>query len=329
MPEKNNIAYIPSSAIRQRIAVMEGDAMNKSTIDPRSHRLTKKNNSFENEARLFYYNLPVDIRDEVLSNQALADNLFSYSYNAGSGNFKKRVVPALEAYYNGIGSKNAVLDSMYGLGDSELNGLSKRRVLERAMVRKELPVIYPKPNINYTAQPDATRVARPMFVMPVHKREEGGSLDTPKQWEDLSLSEKSDVMKAAVRNGVTSLADIRKAWDDFADSSYEGVTDGGENGGERKKVPLMFEEPAEHKFLQGRYKPSDSIKRQITWWKGDSMKTNRSFGDEARDFWNALPQNVRNNLSQGEADALNESINTSYNNAYCTLIKRRAVLGSP
>lgn len=107
---------------------------------------------------------------------------------------------------------------------------------------------------------------------------EGGDLDSPKQWDDLPLSEKSDIMVAAIRNGVTTLEEIRKAWNDFADDS--------------------------HRFLKGGYKPSQSIKNRIANWEGSSMKTNRSFDAEARDFWAKLPSNVRNNITQEEADAL-------------------------
>lgn len=220
MPGGNNNTYIPSLSIRQRITGMEGAAMNGATIDPNSHKLVKKNNSFDNEARLFYSALPPNIRDRVLSNQLLADNLFSYSYNVGSGNFKSRVVPALEAYYSGRGSINTVLDSMYGKGDSKLRGLSNRRQMEREAVRDALITTIPKPAVNFYQQPDATRVARPAVAMPVHRRENGGSLDTPKQWEDLSLSEKNDVMAAAVRNGITNLHDIRQKWNEFADGGY-------------------------------------------------------------------------------------------------------------
>jgi len=45
---------------------------------------------------------------------------------------------------------------------------------------------------------------------------EGGSLNTPKQWKDLSVKEKSDIMKVAIRNGITNLPDIRNKYNEFA-----------------------------------------------------------------------------------------------------------------
>lgn len=166
--------YIPSSVIKKRIADMEGNAMNGTTIDPLSKKYAPKNNSFEEEARLFYSKLPEDIRDKILSNQTLADNLYSYSYNVGSGNFAKRVVPALEAYYNGTGNAQSILDSMYGGGDSKLNGLSSRRKIEKQEVLKSLPIIFLKPQMDIIAQPDATRVARPVVPMQIHRKDYGG-----------------------------------------------------------------------------------------------------------------------------------------------------------
>lgn len=112
---------------------------------------------------------------------------------------------------------------------------------------------------------------------------DGGEMDTPKHWNELSMTDKSDAIASAVRNGVTTLEDIRKAWNDYADSSYQEET---------------------HEYLKGGYKPSAAIKNRIANWEGSSMQTNRSFDAEAKDFWNAIPSNVRSKLSQQQADAL-------------------------
>lgn len=101
--------------------------------------------------------------------------------------------------------------------------------------------------------------------------ENGGSLNTPKQWNDLSLSDKSEIMKVAVKHGMRDLKDIRQAWNEFAD---------------------------------GGYMPSASIKKDIAGWEGSSMKTNRSFDAEAKDFNRVIPEAVRNKLSQKQLDAL-------------------------
>lgn len=121
--------YVPSDAIRKRIEGYEGKAMT-GAIDPLSGRYAR-NNSFESEARGFYNALPESIRERVLGNPELADNLYSYSYNVGAGNFRRRVVPALERYYAGTGSADDVASSMWASGDSKLRGLQKRRAEER------------------------------------------------------------------------------------------------------------------------------------------------------------------------------------------------------
>ena len=112
--------------------------MHRDTIDPLSGKLVKKNRSFEEEANAFINALPEGIRDRVLSNQALADHLYSYSYNVGAGNFKNRVVPALVDYYKGKGNINTVANSMWASGDTKLRGLRNRRTIEREGVKNAL-----------------------------------------------------------------------------------------------------------------------------------------------------------------------------------------------
>lgn len=107
---------------------------------------------------------------------------------------------------------------------------------------------------------------------------EGGELEAPKHWDKLSLADKSDVMAAAISNGITSLDDIRQAWNDFADNSHE--------------------------YAKGGYKPSAAIKSEIANWEGSSMKTNRSFEAEAADFNRVIPAAVRSKLTQKQLDAL-------------------------
>jgi GH24 family phage-related lysozyme (muramidase) len=105
--------------------------------NPITHKLVK-NNSFENEAKGFYNALPPSIRDRVLDNQLLADYLFSYSYNVGSTNFKKRVIPILEAYYRGEASVPDIQRAMWASHDKDLRGLRTRRHAERAGVGEAL-----------------------------------------------------------------------------------------------------------------------------------------------------------------------------------------------
>lgn len=59
-----------------------------------------------------------------------------------------------------------------------------------------------------------------------------------------------------------------------------------------------------NKFDNGGYAPSESIKKRITNWEGASMKTNRSFSAEAKDFNRVIPASVRSKLSSDQLDAL-------------------------
>lgn len=158
---------------------------------------------------------------------------------------------------------------------------------------------------------------------------EGGEMEKPKHWKELSMADKADVMAAAVRNGVTTLEEIRKAWDDYADDYTDDYTDDSsyrEDSGYREdRVNSDYSDYRDyrddsedsdnsdnrdngsyedHQYLEGGYKPSASIKNRIANWEGSSMATNRSFEAEAKDFWNAIPSEIRNKLSQQQADAL-------------------------
>ena len=91
---------------------------------------------------------------------------------------------------------------------------------------------------NYVAQPDATRVYRPEYIPkvkniphtqhPVEKnfwgewgrmpyKAEGGYLDTQDSWSKLSMKDKADMMKVAIKNGITTLPEIRQAYNEYAD----------------------------------------------------------------------------------------------------------------
>lgn len=105
-----------SNKVRSRIAKMEGSSM-------------KTNRSFDLEDRDFYNAIPKEVR-KTLSQDAL-DNLYSYSYNVGAGNFKKRVVPTLINLSKGKANANDVAKSMWASKDSKLKGLQSRRKIER------------------------------------------------------------------------------------------------------------------------------------------------------------------------------------------------------
>lgn len=97
-------------------------------------------------------------------------------------------------------------------------------------------------------------------------------------WDDLSISDKAEIMKVAIANGITTLSEIRRTYNEFA------------KGGRMNALQ--------------EYVPSDSIKKRIANWEGSSMRTNRSFEDETRDFNRIVPAEIRNRLTQQQKDAL-------------------------
>ena len=52
------------------------------------------------------------------------------------------------------------------------------------------------------------------------QHDEGGSLNAYKSWDNLSIKEKSEMMKVAIRNGITNLADIKAKYNEFAEGGY-------------------------------------------------------------------------------------------------------------
>ena len=84
-------------------------------------------------------------------------------------------------------------------------------------------------------------------------------------WKDLSMGERAALIKIAVDSGVHSIDDIVNTYNSYA---------------------------------EGGYKPSKSIRKRISNWEGSSMRTNRSFEEEARDFNASLPKGATSRLSQ-------------------------------
>ena len=156
-----------------------------------------------------------------------------------------------------------------GKGDSYQNRLKiGREVLNKMIIDERLSK--PKPK-KWTPMPfDKPYVSS-------FKYDEGGNLNNP-DWDNLSISDKAEIMKVAIANGITTLPEIRRAYNEFAKGGRLNASQG--------------------------YVPSDSIKKRIANWEGSSMKTNRSFEDEARDFNRVVPAEVRNRLTQQQKDAL-------------------------
>ena len=110
--------YIPSNKIKKDIANWEGSEM-------------KRNVPFSEVTRQFNATIPASIRAKLSSNQL--DALYSYGYNVGMGNLKKRVLPTLNNYVKGKATNEDVQRSMWASRDNELRGLTRRRNWEREM----------------------------------------------------------------------------------------------------------------------------------------------------------------------------------------------------
>lgn len=113
-----NGGYKPSESIKKRITNWEGSSM-------------RTNRSFQAEADDFNRVIPSSIRSK-LSQQQL-DALYSYGYNVGMDNLKKRVLPTLTNYVQGKASNEDVQKSMWASKDNELRGLTTRRNIERSL----------------------------------------------------------------------------------------------------------------------------------------------------------------------------------------------------
>lgn len=117
--------YKPSSRIKKQISDWEGSSM-------------RTNRSFEAEARDFNASLPKGATSKL--SQTQLDGLYSYSYNVGAGNFRKRVNPVLTRYLAGQATIQDVQRSMWASKDNQLRGLAKRRNAERAMLSSYTPM---------------------------------------------------------------------------------------------------------------------------------------------------------------------------------------------
>lgn len=119
--------YKPSESIKKRITNWEGSSM-------------RTNRSFQAEANDFNRVIPSSVRSK-LSQQQL-DALYSYGYNVGMGNLKKRVLPILTNYVQGKASNEDVQKSMWASKDNELRGLTTRRNAERSLFGGKYQTVY-------------------------------------------------------------------------------------------------------------------------------------------------------------------------------------------
>ena len=90
-------------------------------------------------------------------------------------------------------------------------------------------------------------------------------------WNELSLREKSELMKLGIKNGIRSLNTIKDTY---------------------------------NKYGNGGYISSPYIRNKITKWEGTSMKSKTPFKVMDKDFNDSIPSNIRSKMSQEELDAL-------------------------
>lgn len=179
---------------------------------------------------------------------------------------------ALGMLYRGDGIKNIVKNP--AIRDAYYSGSNED--MQKAVsnyYQKKIPSRAENHNKFFNSRKQNTNVTSkfetPKFV-PKHKfYDEGGYLDNT--WDSLSLADKAEMIKVAVANGITALPEIRSAYNEFA---------------------------------KGGYMPSASIKKRISNWEGSSMKANRSFEAEAKDFNRVIPEEIRSKLSHQQLDAL-------------------------
>lgn len=113
-----NGGYKPSARLQRDIATWEGSEM-------------KRNAPFSEVTKQFNATIPAAIRAKLSQNQL--DALYSYGYNVGMGNLKKRVLPTLNNFVQGKATNEDVQRSMWASKDNVLRGLTRRRNWEREM----------------------------------------------------------------------------------------------------------------------------------------------------------------------------------------------------
>lgn len=119
-----NGSWMPSKEWQNRISKWEGSSMYRPAPDT-----GRVNYSFAHTAKTFLNVLPKEALAK-LPNEAI-NALYSYAYNVGPGNFKKRVVPTLNAYLAGRATPEQLARTMWATKDKSLRGLQKRRTYEK------------------------------------------------------------------------------------------------------------------------------------------------------------------------------------------------------
>lgn len=187
------------------------------------------------------------------------DALLSYRYNY---NFTPKNSPKLF---------KALEDKNYSEAAKQMDATSKNPDFKKGLLnrRKEeqqwflsgfpelsksndFAIPYKYPALEY---PTAAEAYRKSMTPITGNYSQGGQLQNHKQWKDLSYSEKNDIIKVAVRNGITTLPEIRQKYNEFADEGNLYA----EGGYVYDMLPQLFASDGVQVRVTSGYRPNSKV----------------------------------------------------------------------
>lgn len=187
------------------------------------------------------------------------DALLSYRYNY---NFTPKNSPKL---FKALEDKN-YLEAARQMDATSKNPDFKKGLLNRRKEEQQwflsgfpelsksndfaIPYKYPAPEY-----PTVAEAYRKSMAPITDNYSQGGQLQNHKQWKDLSYSEKNDIIKVAVRNGITTLPEIRQKYNEFADEGnlYAG------GGYVYDMLPQLFASDGVQVRVTSGYRPNSKV----------------------------------------------------------------------
>ena len=200
---------------------------------------------------------------------------------------------AVGMIYRGDGVKSIVHNPtinkayLYGSNEDMQKAVSDYYKFKKVSERAQRHNNFLNPQKKNTSIPNSIRRPTPYSLpkfdgikfTPTKKYGEGGSLGNG--WDSLSYKDKAEMIRVAVENGITTLPEIREAYNKYAEG---GDTD--------------------NEFAKGGYAPSKKLQQDIATWEGSEMKRNRPFGEMTQQFNNVVPKELQDRLSTNQLDAL-------------------------
>lgn len=237
------------------------------TLFPWLHSLYDNNDRYSDYAENISYK-NIQSPTLLISNWKMQhENPFDiYQYNSKGG---YRLKGQDEAFYNKDFSATLNKSRQYEMED-------KSPLYHGFKSYKENPQKYNPGDKSYPSKVEANRQELVNYspeikaYMKKHNlRGEGGILNNT--WDTLSLADKAEMMRVAIDNGITTLPEIRKVYNEYA---------------------------------AGGYKPSDRLQKDITTWEGAEMQRNRPFSEMTRQFNATVPREIQARLQPNQLDAL-------------------------